>query len=262
MKKNSKVRGLIFLTIATLLLAACGPETQTAASDSTEAAPLPQAEATVQTVSATRINRDLLLDPARIQDADSWLISSYLYEGLVNVNADGEIQPGIAQSWTISDDGLAYIFEIRPNARFSDGSAITVDAIEENFNRWFEPQSPLHGDGNYPAWLARFLAFNGQRDDQDRNVSQVDGIQKVDVNTVIVHLNRAEPQLLNYLAEPAFAILNPAMLANPEYGTRSSTIISSGRYVVTAWTEEGLTLSPNPQYWNAAEGEKLNFVWK
>lgn len=259
MKKN---QGLIFLTIALLLLTACGPENQTDGSDSTEAAPLPQAEATVEAVSATLINRDILLDPARAQDADSLLINSYLYEGLVTMNANGEIEPGIAQSWTVSDDGLAYIFEIRPNARFSDGSPITVDAIEENFNRWFEPQNPLHGDGNYPTWLARFLAFNGQRDAQDRNISQVDGIQKVDVNTVIVHLNRAEPQLLSYLAEPAFSILSPAMLVSPGYGTRSSTLVSSGRYVVTAWTEEGLTLSPNPQYWNATDGNNLNFVWK
>ncbi len=263
MRKNLIHIGLPLLLSTTLFLAACGPKDNEGGSGGAESDPIaPMAEATIEVQNVMVVSRDLLLDPAKTADEDSLLVSSYLYEGLVTVDAQGNIQPGIAESWTISDDQLDYIFEINPAARFSDGSRITVDAIADNFNRWFEPTSPYHGDGNFPGWLNRFFAFNGERGTDDRAISQVDGVQKVDANTFIVHLNRLEPQLLTYLAEPAFAILPASALENPSYGTRQSTIISSGGYVITSWTDEGMTLTPNPQYWNVTAEDEVLIVWK
>ena len=263
MRKNLTNIGLPILLSTVLFIAACGPKDDPQGAGGAESTPIVVvAEATIEVQNVMAVKRDISLDPAKTTDEDSLLVSRYLYEGLVTVDAEGNVQPGIAESWTISDDELDYIFEINPKARFSDGSRITVDDITNNFNRWFDPKSPYHGDGNFPNWLNRFLAFNGERGADDIPVSQVDGVQKVDTNTFIVHLNRLEPQLLTYLAEPAFAILSPSALENPSYGTRQSTIISSGAYVITSWTDEGMTLTPNPQYWNtAAEGE-LKFIWK
>lgn len=263
MRKNFIHIYLPLLLSATLLIAACGPKDGEDGPSGTESNPIVLvAEATIEVHNVTVVSRDLLLDPAKAQDEDSLLVSSFLYEGLVTMDAQGNIQPGIAESWTISDDELDYIFEINPAARFSDGSRISVDALADNFNRWFEPTSPLHGDGNFPGWLNRFLAFNGERGADDRAVSQVDGVQKVDINTFIVHLNRPEPQLLTYLAEPAFAILSPSALGNASYGTMQSTIISSGPYVITSWTDQGMTLTPNPQYWNAAAEDEVLLIWE
>lgn len=261
MNKHIKIRVSFLLPAVLLLLSACGPK-ETDATETPEAAQLPQADASVQIENSTAVSRDILLDPAKTEDPDSLLVSHNLYEGLVTLDADGTVQPGIARSWVISDDELDYIFELRPNIVFSDGSSITIEAVEQNFNRWFDPENSLHGDGNYPTWLKLFLAFHGERDANKRPVSQVDGVQIVDRNTFIVHLNRPEPNLLNYLAEPAFAILSPTALASLAYGTRDSTIISSGQYVITAWTDEGMTLSPNPQYWKPVEGGELKFTWK
>ena len=261
MNKNIKIRVSLLLPVALLLLSACGPK-ETGTTEATKPAPLPQADASVQIENATAVRRDLLLDPAKTEDSDSLLVSRSLYEGLVTLDADGTVQPGLARSWVISDDELDYIFELRPNNVFSDGSPITIEVVEQNFNRWFDPQNPLHGDGNYPTWLKLFLAFRGERDANKRPVSQLDGVQIVDKNTFIVHLNRPEPNLLNYLAEPAFSILSPTALENPVYGSRESSIISSGKYVITAWTDEGMTLSPNPQYWEPVEGGEQKFTWK
>lgn len=261
MKKNIKIRWSLLLLAALLLLSACGPK-ETDATETAEPAQLPQADASVQIENSTAVSRDIFLDPAKTEDPDSLLVSHNLYEGLVTLDASGTVQPGIARSWVISDDELDYIFELRPNNVFSDGSPVTIEAVEQNFNRWFDPENPLHGDGNYPTWLKLFLAFHGERDANKRPVSQIDGVQIVDRNTFIVHLNRPEPNLLSYLAEPAFSILSPAVLESPAYGTRGSTIISSGQYVITAWTDEGMTLSPNPQYWKPVEGAEQKFTWK
>lgn len=249
-------------TALIILLGLTGCQPQQDASDSTPIPDsTPQSESTPEQGESMAISPNILLDPAVTEDADSLLVSGYIYEGLVLVDGSGDIQPAIASSWIISDDQLDYIFEIRPNATFSDGTQITTDIIVDNFNRWFDPQSPLHGDGNYPTWLNLFLAFNGERDENDRAKSLVDGIQKVDVNTVLIHLNRPVPEMLEYLAHPAFAILHPDALSASGYGTQDSTIISSGAYIVSNWTDSGLTLSPNPNYWNPVTGS-INFAWK
>lgn len=213
--------------------------------------------------SSIQINAEINLDPALAQDADSLMVSQYLYEGLVRLDAKGEPQPAIAETWVISDDQLDYIFTLRPDAKFSDGTLITPDTIADNFNRWFDPESPLRGNGKYEAWQRIFQGFNNEKDEEKRAKSPVDGIQKVDINTVLIHLNRPVPEILVYLADPAFAILNTnALLAEAEYGKKGSTIISSGPYMISAWTEAGLILSPNPNYWGAVPEKDLNFIWR
>lgn len=253
---------LTALIILLMFITGCAPKGDDASDSTPQPDSTSSANTTPEVGQPMSINKDITLDPAQTADSDSLRVSQYIYEGLVRLDENGEIQPAIAESWIISDDQLDYIFEIRPNAKFSDGSPITTDVIVDNFNRWFDPQSPLHGDGNYPTWLKIFLAFNGERDAENRAKSLVDGIQKVDENTVLIHLSRPVPNMLEYVANPAFAILHPNSLSANEYGTKDSNIISSGAYIVSSWTDEGLTLSPNPEYWNLGNEEEITFTWK
>ncbi len=255
----SPYRILIF-SMMLILIAACQPKT--------EGPDTPEGGATSESSTAGSstdpgspmvISKNLNLDPALAQDADSLKVSSYLYEGLVRLDSSGAAQPALAESWVISDDLLDYIFTLRPGIAFSDGAVITPDIIADNFNRWFDPLSPLRGTGDYKTWENIFLGFHGEKDDDDRAKSTVDGIQKVDVNTVLIHLNRPIPDFLTYIANPAFAILQPAALDDPAYGSRTSTIISSGPYVVANWTDSSLVLSPNSQYWGTVPQGNVEF---
>ena len=254
----------VLLLTSLLLLTACQPATETAteAAQPTEAAVVTEPLPLPVDALPTQISADISLDPALTQDADSLLVAQYLYDGLVSLGTDGEPRPALAESWVISEDQLDYIFTLRPGAVFSDGTPITPDIVAENFNRWFDPQSPLRGSGDYATWGRIFLGFHGEKGADDRAKSSVDGIQKVDVNTVLIHLNRPVPDLLKHLADPAFAILNPAALASGNYGGQDSTIISSGRYVVSSWTDAGLVLAPNPAYWGDKPAASVNFTYK
>jgi peptide/nickel transport system substrate-binding protein len=195
------------------------------------------------------------------QDADSLKISQYLYEGLVVLDESGNPQPGIAESWVISDDQLDYIFTLRTGLVFSDGTPITPDIVADNFNRWFDPKNPLHKGGDYASWEKVFLGFLGEKDPDDRAKSTVDGIQKVDSNTVLLHLGRPVPETLTDLANPAFAILNTNALTPGEYGKSASGIIPSGPYVVVSWNADGLVLGPNEKYRGPVPTANLNFTW-
>lgn len=133
-------------------------------------------------------------------------------EGLVTVK-DGKPAPALAASWTVSEDGLNYIFNLRTDAKFDDGTPVNADAVVANFNRWFDPNDPAHGSGSYDAWVAAFGGFKGEKDADGKPKSSFDGIEKVDVFTVLVHLNRPYDGLLATLAQPDFGIVNPATFA-------------------------------------------------
>ncbi|MDM8005694.1 MAG: ABC transporter substrate-binding protein [Phycisphaerae bacterium] len=258
------VLGLVFV-----LLTGCQSQNAASPANTTTSAPekmatLPVSDATAEPNAAAQtesLQADLLLDPALAQDADSLKICQDLYVGLVGLDAAGQPAPELAESWVVSDDQLDYIFTLRAGITFSDGTPITPDVVVANFNRWFDPQNALH-KGDFSAWKATFLGFLGEKDANDLPISPVDGIQKVDQNTVLIHLNRPMPELLTSLAQPAFAILNPDALASGTYGSQDSPILSSGPYVVKAWTAEGLQLSPNASYWGEAAQSDLNFGWK
>ena len=257
----------MLLSIIVLLLAACQPQTSPATEQPADAPPKPAATdtpvpAVVATEDPSAISKDILLDPALATDTDSAKINHYLYEGLVTLDASGNVQPGIAESWVVSDDTLAYTFTIRANATFSDGAPITPDDIVANFNRWLDPKSPLRGNGSYAAWQEVFAGFLGEKDGDGRPVSPVDGIQKVEFNTVILHLNRPVPELLTYLANPAFVVLNANALKAGDYGKITSKVISSGPYVVSSWTSDRLILSPNPTYWGEIPQGNLEFSFR
>jgi ABC-type transport system substrate-binding protein len=263
------IRVYILLLVSLFLITSCQPAAGTQPTETTAPAAAiqptqTQAPAASPTAAekANAISAEIFLDPALAQDADSLLVNQYLYAGLVQLDANGKVQPALAESWVISDDQLDYIFKLRSNAAFSDGTFITPDIVVANFNRWFEPTSPLRGGGDFAAWKRIFLGFHGEKDTEDRPKSFVDGIQKVDFNTVLIHLNRQEPKLLDYLADPAFAILKPEALEAGNYGKNKGPIISSGAYVIGTWDNSGLTLSPNPKYWGTAPTEDLKFTWR
>src|SRR5512134_2117721 len=70
------------------------------------------------------------LDPAQAEDLHALNVLLDLYEGLLTVDADGAIVPGVAQSWSVSPDGLRYRFELRPDARWSNGERVTAAHFE------------------------------------------------------------------------------------------------------------------------------------
>lgn len=91
------------------------------------------------------------LDPQVATAANDSRILVNLYEGLVR-NADGTLtlEPALAQSWSISDDGLTYTFHLRENIKFHDGSPFNADAVKFTFERMLDNQHPYYHTGPFP----------------------------------------------------------------------------------------------------------------
>ena len=63
------------------------------------------------------------------------LMMNNVYEGLVTVNQDGELEPQLAESWTVSDDGLTYDFVLNEGVTFSSGAEFTADDVKFSLER-------------------------------------------------------------------------------------------------------------------------------
>lgn len=185
---------------------------------------------------------DLELDPANLADDNARTAAAYLYETLVR-EQDGAIVGALAESFTVSEDGLDYIFTLRGNVTFHDGSPLTADVVLLNFNRWFDTADANRGSGEYAAWLANFDGFKGETKEDGKPKSRVDGIEKVDERTVIIHLNTPDPDLLKKLTDIAFAIGSPASFTGSDGG--------SGPYRAESNDGTTLTLAPFAGYWDS-----------
>ncbi|MDR0396454.1 MAG: ABC transporter substrate-binding protein [Oscillospiraceae bacterium] len=75
------------------------------------------------------------LDPSLATDGQSTVVTGLLFNSLVGYNRDGSIFPDVAESWTVSDDGLTYTFKIRDGIKFHDGTVCDAYAVEWNWNR-------------------------------------------------------------------------------------------------------------------------------
>jgi len=270
MQKRSRCIWLVGVLLAGVVLAACQPATSPTP---TLSAPQPTATSAEVATSApapteanqvqAAISKEVQLDPALAQDADSATVNGYLYEGLVKTE-NGNPAPGLALSWIISEDGLDYIFNLRPGVVFHAGAPLNADAVIANFNRWFDPDDPLHGQGTYDMWEEFFLGFKGETEEDGSPKSSVDGIEKVNDLTVLIHLNRQDEALLTNLAHVAFSIVNPKPLADEgaNYGTAAGSASGTGPYLVSERTDAHLLLAPNPNYWGTAPAGTLEFPFK
>jgi peptide/nickel transport system substrate-binding protein len=240
-------RPLLFslFIIAGLLLVACGGDTGTP----TDAAPQPT-QVPPDTDSSGDDGGtgagllpfgDFTLDPANATSDSVRELLGYMYEGLVRLDGDN-VMGALAASYTVSEDGLDYIFNLRPGVTFHDGTALDADAVVANFHRWFDPQNPNRGSGEYAAWLAAFGGFKGDMTEEGLPLSSYDGIEKVNDFTVLVHLNTPDPEFLTKMADVAFAIVSPGAFNGEDGG--------SGPYRFGGISGSTLTLEPFPGYWD------------
>jgi ABC-type transport system substrate-binding protein len=89
--------------------------------------------------------------------------AAQIYETLVKYQTGGSIPvPGLAQSWTVSTNGLTWTFTLQPGVKFHDGTDLTAAAVVSNVQRWWDPANPFHV-GNFWIFAWAFGGFKGSR---------------------------------------------------------------------------------------------------
>ena len=135
------------------------------------------------------------LDPQAVTAVNDFRILINLYDGLVRYK-DGslEVEPALATSWKISDDGTVYTFYLRKGVKFHDDTPFNAQAVKFNFDRMLVDSHPQHDTGPFP------LAFFFQSIVQTR---------VIDDYTVQFKLDKPYAPLLSNLAYPTGLIVSP-----------------------------------------------------
>lgn len=75
------------------------------------------------------------MDPHNCYDSLAMRIYMHIFEGLLRSNEEGQLEPALAESYEISDDGLVYTFKLRQDVKFQNGDPFTAKDVKYSFDR-------------------------------------------------------------------------------------------------------------------------------
>jgi peptide/nickel transport system substrate-binding protein len=180
----------------------------------------------------------LSLDPARVTDSESAEVTEQVFDHLVRYRQNStEVEPSLATAWDVSADGRVWTFHLRRGVYFHDGTPFDADAVVFSLDRQRDPRHPFHqSDFNY--WETTF-----------RNIQSV---EKVDVQTVRITIERPYAPFLADLAMFPVSIVSPA--AVKKWGNDfQQHPVGTGPFRFVEWQPgERITLEANPYYWDGA----------
>ena len=189
------------------------------------------------------------LDPQKLTGVPEGNIAYDLYEGLTTLDANGNPTGGVAKSWAVSDDGKTYTFQLRDDAKWSNGDPITADDVVYSFHRIVDPKVAAEYAYIYSPIVNADDISNGKEPDLNKL-----GVVAVDAHTVMISLKAPTPYLIGLLAHPSAEIVNrKAVEKFGDQWTRPGNNISSGAYILAEWTPQSrIVLVKNPMFHDAA----------
>ncbi len=141
------------------------------------------------------------LDPHQVTDTNSAAIAVELFSGLVSINLDLQLEPDLAESWEVSQDGLTYTFHMRPNAKFHDGKTVTAHDVKYSLERALSPETRSPTVDTYLDDIV------GVTDRLAGKAADVKGIFVVDDKTLTITIKQPRAYFLAKLTYPtAFVV--------------------------------------------------------
>ena len=180
------------------------------------------------------------LDPAITTEGESFIVTDQIYETLINYGEDNtEIEPGLAESWEISDDNLTYTFKLREGIKFHDGTDFNAEAVVKNFERWSQSKD----EAKFAYYPSMFGGFEG---DEGHVIKEVTAS---DEHTVVITLNRPQAPFLKNLAMGTFAMASPT--AFEKYGDDfTKNPVGTGPFKFKSWkANDTIEVVKNEDYW-------------
>lgn len=169
------------------------------------------------------------LDPHQTLITNEQAIMYDLFLGLAQPGPDGRPVPGLAESWTVSEDGLTWVFHLRA-ANWSDGLPITAQDVVASLRRTLDAATL----NQFPALL--FSIRNAEAVNAGSLPPDALGVEALDARTVQLTLAYPAPYLLDVLMQSTAVPVPVHVIAeHGERWTRPENIVVSGPYRLAEW---------------------------
>ncbi|ARS51983.1 peptide ABC transporter substrate-binding protein [Kushneria konosiri] len=189
------------------------------------------------------------LDPQKTSGTWETRIVRELFETLISHDAKGNLVPGLASGWQLSDDGLILTLELRDGATWSDGQPVTAGDAVFSLRRLLSPETAAHNANLYYP-IKNALAVNAGEADPEML-----GVRAIDDRHLEVRLERPTAWFLQALAMPEAAPLpEHAMTDDSERWVVPGETVVSGPFTLSEWSpQDHITLDKNEHYYDANE---------
>ncbi|MCP4538103.1 MAG: AAA family ATPase [Chloroflexi bacterium] len=190
----------------------------------------------------------LTLDPGLAWEAASCNVIDQLFSGLVESSPEISVMPGVAHSWEVLDGGSQYIFHLRDDVRWSDGTPVTAKDFEYAWRRVLDPAT---GSPN----ANQLYDIKGARTFHQGKVEDL-GVQALDETTLVVKLEGPTGYFLHLLAfNVAYPVPRHAVEALGEAWAEAENIVINGPFRLDEWKPgKLLVLVRNPDYHGRFKG--------
>ncbi len=165
------------------------------------------------------------LDPtAGAAAAIDEVVYANIFEGLTRIDRNGAVKPALAESWTVSDDGLTYTFKLHQGVTFHDGTAFDSADVKFSLDRALAEDSTNAQKGLF---------------------APIASVEAPDASTVVITLKQAAGNFLFNLGWGDAVIVAPESAA-----TNNAEPVGTGPFKFDRWVKgDRIEMSRNPDYW-------------
>jgi glutathione transport system substrate-binding protein len=181
------------------------------------------------------------LDPYNTSTTLTQAVTKSFYQGMFQFDKDLKIQNVLAESYTVSKDGLVYTMELRKGVKFHDGTDFNAEAVKVTLDRAVNPENKL-------------VSYN--------RFNRIDKIEVAAPYTVRITLKEPFAPLINYLAHPNAAMISPAALK--KYGKDIAfNPVGTGPFTFVEWKQTDFVKAKKfDGYWKKGYPKVDTVTWK
>ncbi|OAT54994.1 periplasmic substrate-binding component of an ABC superfamily oligopeptide transporter [Providencia heimbachae ATCC 35613] len=187
------------------------------------------------------------LDPHKVEGVPESNIILNLLEGLVYTDVDGKTAPGVAKNWR-NENYTTWIFTLRDDARWSDGTPVTAEDFVYSWRRLADPTT----GSPYSSYLQNAYIENANQILKGKMPVESLGVKALDPLHLQVTLSHPVPYFIDMLSHTSMKPVNKKAIETfGDKWTQPQNFIGNGAYLLDSWiVNERIVVKRNPMYWD------------
>ncbi len=180
-------------------------------------------------------------------------VTEWVYEGMYSINPEtGELEPCLAESYEVSDDGLTYTFHLHDGVKFHNGADFTSADVKYSFERLLTPATNALVGEDYNMIVGANEMMDGQ-------ATELAGLTCPDDYTVVIETNEVMALTMAFISTTPIYPKDACAEAGADWGLQDN-VIGTGPYKLAENADTQITLEKFDGYWRGDDAVKVDRV--